>query len=95
MTEYEYQIVLFGAYYSNSLNSVQIFQVVSATNILELPAISRNKAGRYVCEATNSLGTTQSEETLIDVKCESLNMGYETYFNPLEYIFRRSNCYIS
>ena len=70
-------------------------QVVSLTNTLELPAISRNKAGRFVCEATNSLGTTQSEETLIDVKCESLNMGHETYFNPLEYIFRRSNCYIS
>ena len=70
-------------------------QVVSLTHILELPAISRNKAGRFVCEATNSLGTTQSEETLIDVKCESSNICFETYFNPLEYIFRRSDCYIS
>ena len=47
-------------------------QVVSLTRVLELPAISRTKAGRFVCEATNILGTTQSEETLIDVKCESL-----------------------
>ena len=51
-------------------------QVVSLTRVLELPAISRTKAGRFVCEATNILGTTQSEETLIDVKCESLKYSF-------------------
>lgn len=45
-------------------------QVVSYSAQLALPSISRTKSGRYVCEASNDLGHTQSEEAVIDVKCK-------------------------
>ena len=44
--------------------------VLSHTSRLLLPAIPRTRAGRYVCQASNEIGSSQSQETLIDVKCE-------------------------
>ena len=44
--------------------------ILSHSQQLHLPAISRSRAGRYVCQATNKVGTSQSEETQIEVKCE-------------------------
>ena len=44
--------------------------VVTSGHRLLLTAISRARAGRYVCEATNTIGTSQSQEILVDVKCE-------------------------
>ena len=44
--------------------------VVSSGHRLLLTAISRTRAGRYICEATNSIGSSQSQEILVDVKCE-------------------------
>ena len=37
---------------------------------LVLASVSRARAGSFVCEATNSLATSQSSEAVIDVKCE-------------------------
>ena len=44
--------------------------VVSSNHRLFLPTISRTRAGRYICEATNNIGSSQSEETMVEVKCE-------------------------
>lgn len=43
--------------------------VISGPRLL-LAAISRTRAGRYICEATNTIGSSQSQEMLVDVKCE-------------------------
>ena len=43
--------------------------VISGPRLL-LAAISRTGAGRYICEATNTIGSSQSQEMLVDVKCE-------------------------
>jgi len=43
-------------------------QVVAHSAHLVLASVSRARAGSFVCEATNSLATSQSSEAVIDVK---------------------------
>ena len=47
--------------------------ILSNSHQLLLSTISRTRAGRYVCEASNRIGSSESQETVIDVKCEYLN----------------------
>ena len=53
--------------------------VVSSGHRLLLTAISRTRAGRYICEATNSIGSSQSQEILLDVKCEETEREREIF----------------
>lgn len=67
---------------------------------LVLASVSRARAGSFVCEATNSLATSQSSEAVIDVKCECCEKLASNEHNlashiSTEYIFRRSDCCIS
>ena len=53
--------------------------VVTSGHRLHLTAISRTRAGRYICEATNSIGSSQSQEILLDVKCEETEREREIF----------------
>ena len=53
--------------------------VVSSGHRLLLTAISRTRAGRHICEATNSIESSQSPEILLDMKCEETQRERELF----------------